>query len=114
MCQHHTGAAVGAAATRKWVRCGRSPLLQSHVDTIVQYARFHGFGCLHARAKQPPPGAPPGVATATVLGVEASLCEPLASGGEPKRLASLLRTLSQFVHGEPPETRGEFSTDYDL
>ena len=50
-------------------------------------------------------------AAATVLAIEATLCEPLASGGEPRRLASLVRTLARTVHGEPLT---DFSTDFSI
>ena len=57
-------------------------------------------------------GGTPGVpAAATVLAIEATLCEPLASGGEPRRLASLVRTLARTVHGEPLT---DFSTDFSI
>ena len=112
MCAHSGVGGVGKGAGARWVRCGRSPLLQHQVQTIVQHARLHGFGCLRARAKPTPPGAPPGVpAAATVLAIEATLCEPLASGGEPRRLASLVRTLARTVHGEPLT---DFSTDFSI
>ena len=50
MCAHSGVGGVGKGAGARWVRCGRSPLLQHQVQTIVQHARLHGFGCLRARA----------------------------------------------------------------
>ena len=102
MCAHSGVGGVGKGAGARWVRSGRPELLQHQVQTIVQHARLHGFGCLRARAKPTVPGAPPGVpAAATVLlAIEATLCEPLASGGESGDWRSLVRTLARTVHGD--------------